>query len=131
MWKMESIPPDVFVFLRRVPPVPGVARRRAWWLQKQGLGACPGPCMRALSSFVLDASESFLTPVIYIDRLSLLAELFYLNRVDLLIQVNHSGFDHYCLSLTASPSLSSSLLCNQGNKHFNWVIVFIYLNILA
>lgn len=37
MKKMRTVQPDVSVFIWRVPPVPGVARQMAWWLQKQVL----------------------------------------------------------------------------------------------
>lgn len=48
-------------------------------------------------AFVLDAPESFLTPVIATDSPSLLAWLVELGRF-LLIEVNDSGFDYFkCL----------------------------------
>lgn len=65
--------------------------KMAWWLQKAGLCASPEPCMGELSpAFVLDALESFLTPVI-----SPSAGQACRIGSFLLIEVNDSGFDYF------------------------------------
>lgn len=81
MKKMKTIQSDVSVCLFDVfhlsPELLGKwhggFKSRSWRVSRAMHG-------RAVSSFVLDASESFLTPVVRIDSLSLLARLFKLDR---------------------------------------------------
>lgn len=104
MTKMKTMQPSVSVFIWRVPPVPGVARQMARWLQKQGFGTSPEPCMGELSLPLSLMPQSHFSLLLSV----LTAKVCwpgFLSWIVILMQVNHLGFDHLSALFAFSGSL--------------------------
>ncbi len=103
MQKMKTMQPEVSVCTGRVPPVPGVARQMAWWLQKQALARLHSHAGGELSlslSLMPQSHFSLLSSV----STAQVCWTGSLNWVVLLIQVNHLGFDYFSISFAFTSS---------------------------